>query len=449
MVQQPWRKLGEYDMDTKVKSAEVRNNVRDSYGQRARTLLDSRAEPRSSCCGGSSCCGQTGEESCGAGLYPAEELATLSEDVTEASWGCGDPVTLAELTPGEVVLDLGSGRGLDCLLAARRVGETGRVIGVDMTPEMLSLAWNNAAKAGVTNVDFRHGTIEALPVDSDSVDVVISNCVINLSPDKLATFQEIVRVLKPGARVSVSDIVLLEDLPPALKSDAALWASCVAGAMLEEEYLAAMRDAGLENVEVASRVIVDTAGYTDNAAVAEALDGMIASVRVVATKPADKCQFAIAPEVVAILRKEEPGEKVLAVLEKLLAQDSHLLKVNANERAITHRLGAYLQDSFADWNVDCEYNRIGDLSKKLANLYPCTSSDDTEERTVFPDIAIHRRGKKENYLVIELKKNSSTVDREVDHQKLKGYREELGYKYALFIELGVGDHAPEVKCIWV
>jgi len=273
-------------MDTKEKRAEVRNNVRDSYGQRARAMLDSGTESHSSCCGGSSCCGQTNDAGCGAGLYPAEELAGLSDDVMEASWGCGDPVTLAELAPGEVVLDLGSGGGLDCLLAARRVGATGRVIGVDMTPEMLSLAWNNAAKAGVTNVDFRYGTIEALPVESDSVDVVISNCVINLSSDKLATFQEIVRVLKPGARASVSDIVLLEDLPPALKSDAALWASCVAGAMLEEEYLAAMRDAGLQNVEVASRVIVDTAGYTDSASVAEALDGVIASVRVVATKPA-------------------------------------------------------------------------------------------------------------------------------------------------------------------
>jgi arsenite methyltransferase len=273
-------------MDAKDRRADVRNTVRDSYGQRARALLDSRSAPRSSCCGGSSCCGSGSTESWSAGLYPAEELAGLTDEATTASWGCGDPVTLAGLQPGEVVLDLGSGGGLDCLLAAGRVGPSGRVIGVDMTPEMLSLAWNNAAKAGVTNVDFRHGTIESLPVESDSVDVVISNCVINLSPDKLATFREIVRVLKPGARVSVSDIVLLDDLPPALKADADLWASCVAGAMLEEEYLAAMRAAGLENVEVASRVIVDARGYAESASVAEALDGVIASVLVIATKPA-------------------------------------------------------------------------------------------------------------------------------------------------------------------
>ena len=273
-------------MEAKDRNAEVRKSVRASYAQSARKALDSWTDSQSSCCGGSSCCSTAAVEGCSSNLYPAGELGALSDEVIAASWGCGDPVTLAGLQPGEVVLDLGSGGGLDCLLAARQVGPTGRVIGVDMTPEMLSLAWNNAAKAGATNVDFRFGTIESLPVESDSVDVVISNCVINLSPDKRATFREVVRVLKPGARVSVSDIVLLEDLPPALRSDAALWASCVAGAMLEEEYLAAMRDAGLNDVDVASRVIVDTGGYTDNAAVAEALAGVIASVRVVAAKPA-------------------------------------------------------------------------------------------------------------------------------------------------------------------
>ena len=272
-------------MNTTDRSADVHDNVRASYGQSARQVIDARAGA-GGCCGGSSCCGSAATQSRSAELYPAEELANLAGDAAETSWGCGDPVTLAELKPGEVVLDLGSGGGLDCLLAARRVGPTGRVIGVDMTPEMLSLAWNNAAKAGLTNIDFRHGTIEELPVESNSVDVVISNCVINLSPDKRATFQEIVRVLKPGARVSVSDIVLLDDLPPALKASAELWASCVAGAMLEEEYLAAMREAGLENVEVASRVIVETDDYAENAEVAEALKGVIASVRVVATKPA-------------------------------------------------------------------------------------------------------------------------------------------------------------------
>ena len=273
-------------MVTEERPEEIRRNVRASYGSRARDVLDAQSDSTASCYGGSSCCGSSGAVEWGAGLYPTEGLSSLSPEVTEVSWGCGDPVTLAGLKQGEVVLDLGSGGGLDCLLAAQRVGPTGRVIGIDMTPEMLSLAWNNAAKAGISNVDFRYGTIEELPVESNSVDVVISNCVINLSPDKAATFREITRVLKSGGRVSVSDIVLLNDLSPALRSNAELWSRCVAGALLEDEYLAAMRDAGLADVEVASRVVVNPSDYTDDVEVGEALEELVASVRVVATKPA-------------------------------------------------------------------------------------------------------------------------------------------------------------------
>jgi arsenite methyltransferase len=208
----------------------------------------------------------------------------MPADVAEASWGCGDPVSLAGLQPGDVVVDLGSGGGLDCLLAGRRVAPAGRVIGVDMTPEMLSLAWRNVAKAGATNVEFRYGTIENMPVESNSVDWVISNCVINLSPDKPAVFREIARVLKPGGHVSVSDIVLLGEIPADLKSNVDLYAACVSGALQEQDYLTAMRDAGLSDVTVSSRVVVDPHEYSDNTAQAARLEGLIASVRVTATK---------------------------------------------------------------------------------------------------------------------------------------------------------------------
>jgi arsenite methyltransferase len=217
-------------------------------------------------------------------IYSAADLAALPADVAGASWGCGDPVTLAGIQPGDVVVDLGSGGGLDCLLAGRRAGPTGRVIGVDMTPEMLSLAWKNVAKTGADNVEFRYGTIERMPVDSNTVDWVISNCVINLSPDKPAVFREIARVLKVGGRVSVSDIVLLAEIPADLKSDVDLYAACVSGALQEKDYLAAMRAAGLSDVTVASRVVIDPHEYSENAEQAARLEGMIASVRVTATK---------------------------------------------------------------------------------------------------------------------------------------------------------------------
>jgi len=276
-------------MSTPTNPEEVRRQVRTAYADSARTLQETG---RSVCCGGSSgssCCGPTaGGLPVGPSpterIYSAADLAALPVDVAQASWGCGDPVTLAGIRPGDVVVDLGSGGGLDCLLAGRRAGPTGRVIGIDMTPEMLSLAWKNVAKTGATNVEFRYGTIERLPVESNTVDWVISNCVINLSPDKPAVFREIARVLKPGGRVSVSDIVLLGEIPADLKSDVDLYAACVSGALQQDDYLAALRDAGLSDVTVASRVVVDPHDYSDSAAQAARLEGLIASVRVTATK---------------------------------------------------------------------------------------------------------------------------------------------------------------------
>ena len=179
-------------------------------------------------------------------LYTDEELKNLPTDVV--SLGCGNPTAIAELSEGEVVLDLGSGGGIDCFLAAQRVGKRGKVIGLDMTPEMIQLARVNAKKTGAGNVEFRLGEMERMPISDNSVDVVISNCVINLSPDKDTVFSEAFRVLKPGGRLCVSDIVLLAELPEAIKENPELWAGCVAGAIKEDIYLDKIRAAGFTNI---------------------------------------------------------------------------------------------------------------------------------------------------------------------------------------------------------
>ncbi len=206
---------------------------------------------------GKSCCEPAG---CGYGSsadvhlmqigYSASELGDLPQEAVSMAAGCGNPTALSELRPGEVVLDLGSGGGLDALLAAQRVGPQGRVIGVDMTPEMIERAQESARKANAANVEFRFGEIEDLPLEDASVDVIISNCVINLSPDKEAVFREAFRVLKPGGRMIVSDIVTQDELPKFVRESLAAWAGCVGGALEQEEYLQKIRTAGFVDVEV-------------------------------------------------------------------------------------------------------------------------------------------------------------------------------------------------------
>jgi SAM-dependent methyltransferase len=177
-------------------------------------------------------------------------LATLPDGESTVSYGCGDPITLASLQPGQTVLDLGSGAGLDCFFAAKKVGETGKVIGVDMTPEMIARATSSAKRLNLDNVEFRQGFLEDLPVDSDSVDVIISNCVINLSPDKAKVFGEAFRVLKPGGKLAVSDIVTDGALPESIKKSLSAWAGCVAGAVEAKDYIGMMEAVGFRNISI-------------------------------------------------------------------------------------------------------------------------------------------------------------------------------------------------------
>lgn len=189
--------------------------------------------------------------------YDQAEVAAVGSALVETAFGCGNPVALADLRPGETVLDIGSGAGLDALLAARRVGPMGRVIGLDMTPAMIAAASAHAARAGITNVEFLLGDAETIPLPDGSVDRAISNCVLNLAPDKPQVFREISRVLKPGGRMAVSDIVLLRPLPKILRRSMTLWAGCLAGALLEADYVAAAEAAGLREVRIVSRIPIE------------------------------------------------------------------------------------------------------------------------------------------------------------------------------------------------
>jgi arsenite methyltransferase len=207
---------------------------------------------------GGGCCGTPGTQAMKGTLvqiagYRDEELAGLPADAVENAFGCGNPVAFAEVREGEVVVDIGSGAGIDCLFAARKVGPTGKVIGIDMTPEMIERARANARAGGADNVEFRLGDAERMPVADASADWVISNCVINLSPDKPAVFREIARVLRPGGRISISDIVA-EDLPPAVRASRDAWVTCLAGAISEAEYVRGLQAAGLTDVQVTERI---------------------------------------------------------------------------------------------------------------------------------------------------------------------------------------------------
>ncbi len=223
-----------------MKTTATHDMVKESYADMLRDAQD-----KNSCC----------TSSPAARLAGYENVEQHSE-AAGASFGCGNPLAFAGVQPGDTVLDLGSGAGLDLLLAAEKTGPTGRVIGVDMTDEMVAAAQQNAARGGFDNIDVRKGLIEELPVEDNSVDWVISNCVINLSPDKPAVFREIARVMKPGASFSISDIVV-GDLPDWIRESAAAWSACVAGAISEEAYLQGLRDAGLADLEVTERLVYD------------------------------------------------------------------------------------------------------------------------------------------------------------------------------------------------
>lgn len=230
----------------------IHETVRRRYGQVARSGAGAGETIESSCCGGAgdsssgSCCGGSSSTAFG---YTIDELRLLPEGA-DLGLGCGNPTALAGLTEGEVVVDLGSGGGIDCFLAAARVGDSGRVIGVDMTPDMIELARRNAERAGATNVEFRLGEIEHLPLADGEANVVISNCVVNLSPDKPGVLAEAFRVLAPGGRLMISDLVLERELTPALRENMTLLTGCIAGAMLRDEFLSLLREAGFTDVRV-------------------------------------------------------------------------------------------------------------------------------------------------------------------------------------------------------
>jgi arsenite methyltransferase len=292
--------------------SKVKEKVRERYGEIAAEFVE-KGRPVS-CCSPqeAGCCPPQQASCCGPSqtdvtqlanamrLYSAQELADLPGSVTDVALGCGNPTAIAELKPGEVVLDLGSGGGIDCFLAARQVTPQGRVIGLDMTPEMVKLARQNAKKVGATNVEFRYGEMEDMPLPDESVDVIISNCVINLSPDKDKVFSEAYRVLRPGGRLAISDIVTYGSLPEVVRNNLEAWAGCVAGALDEAVYLDKMRQAGFTQVEVTARNFAEVEQWAeldeaqeiaqdlDEAVVSEfmgQLKGKIASIKVVARKP--------------------------------------------------------------------------------------------------------------------------------------------------------------------
>ncbi len=224
---------------------DIRETVKNTY---AKVVTAAVKKTGSSCCSG--CCGTPADDPITRDLYSSAEAAEVPGDAVLASFGCGNPTALAQLAPGEVVLDLGSGGGIDVLLSAKRVGPTGKAYGLDMTQEMLDLARKNQKEAGATNVEFLQGTIEQIPLPDASVDVVISNCVINLSPDKGQVLREAFRVLRPGGRLAVSDIVLRKELPAVIRRSIEAWAGCIAGALLEYDLQVKLAGAGFVDIEI-------------------------------------------------------------------------------------------------------------------------------------------------------------------------------------------------------
>jgi len=276
-----------------MERSKIKDEVQKKYGEAATRVSSGAA----TCCGNraadsSDCC-----DPITSNLYAENQLGEVPKAALKASLGCGNPTALAELKRGEIVLDLGSGGGIDVLLSARRVGPEGKAYGLDMTDEMLSLAEDNKRKSGLTNVEFLKGEIESIPLPENSVDVIISNCVINLSGDKDKVFAEAFRVLKPGGRFAVSDVVVRGEVPAEIRRSIELWVGCVAGALNYDDYISKLAAAGLTNIEIEvtrvyhvddARAFLSAKGY-DIEAVAEEIDGKFVSAFVRAVKPAAQC----------------------------------------------------------------------------------------------------------------------------------------------------------------
>ncbi len=266
----------------KFSPEDVRKAVRENYTKLALTQAP--------------CCGTTQSSSCGCGtLYPQAEIVSLPSEAVAVSAGCGNPTAIASLKEGMTVVDLGSGGGIDCFLSAKKVGGKGRVIGIDATPEMIYRARKTAEENGYKNVEFRLGEIEHMPLEKETADVIISNCVINLSPEKEQVFRDAFRVLKPGGKLAVSDIVLLKDLPKDMVDDIGTWSKCVSGAVKESEYIGAMKKAGFERIKVEERVVYsheELKGYAEGTVSIDSpklkgvdLSDLVASYKISAFKP--------------------------------------------------------------------------------------------------------------------------------------------------------------------
>ena len=270
----------------------IKNEVQTKYGEVARRV----ASGESAACCAVSCCG-TEIDPITRDLYDASQKSSLPDAAVKASLGCGNPTALAELKPGETVLDLGSGGGIDVLLSASRVGPTGKAYGLDMTDDMLALAHENQKRAGVTNVEFLKGEIENIPLPDCSVDVIISNCVINLSADKDRVLREALRVLKPGGRFAVSDVVVRGEVPAEVRKSMLLWVGCIAGALRDDEYIAKLKQAGFESIDIEptrvyniedARAFLNTEGV-DVDAIASQVEGKVISAFIRANKPDCGC----------------------------------------------------------------------------------------------------------------------------------------------------------------
>jgi SAM-dependent methyltransferase len=275
----------------------LKSTVKEKYGQAA--LRVSEGATASPCCGSSACCGATTEawDPITSDLYDEKQKAGIPVEAVLASLGCGNPTALATLNAGDTVLDLGSGGGIDVLLSAKRVGPTGKAYGIDMTDEMLALANENKRRAGAENVEFLKGEIERIPLPDASVDVIISNCVINLSADKRKVLSEAFRVLKPGGRFAVSDVVMRGDVPAAVKANMELWIGCVAGALEEQEFVRLLREVGFAKPSIEPTRVYkaeDAAAFLigsglDAGEFASQIDGKFMGAFVRATKPLAQC----------------------------------------------------------------------------------------------------------------------------------------------------------------